>query len=358
MTMQKEFNVAIVGYGLAGATFHAPLIKSTDGLLIKSIVTRSPEKQAQAKEDFPEAEIFSDFETLIKHAENIDLCVIATPNKEHMPQALKSLQAGIATVIDKPIATNSAECKELIATSSKSGVLLSVFQNRRWDNDFLTIKKLISEGKLGQILRFESRFERYRPIPKAGGWRETISAEEGGGILFDLGSHLVDQALQLFGKPEQVYAECNIRREGIISDDDSFVALSFPNGVRAHLWMSALSASLGHRFRILGTEGAYEKYGLDPQEDALRAGKTPKYSNWGEEAPSAWGTLSTYENGQQKRCALQTEKGNYLQYYAKMRDAMAGNCALPVEASEALVTMQVIEAARESANKKQAVCFG
>ncbi|MBX9725364.1 MAG: Gfo/Idh/MocA family oxidoreductase [Candidatus Obscuribacterales bacterium] len=280
------------------------------------------------------------------------MIVIATPNKDHAPQAKAALELGIATVIDKPVATNAKECEDLIETSKKKNALLSVFQNRRWDNDFLTIKQLIDKGTLGTILRFESRFERYRPAPRAGAWRETVSNEEGGGILFDLGSHLIDQATHLFGQANEVYAEVDVRREGVKSDDDSFVALSFPSGVRAHLWMSAMSASQGHRFRVLGSEGAYEKYGLDPQEDALRAGKTPTDKGWGSEPDTKWGTLTQYIDGFQKQEKLKSQEGCYQNFYEQMKEAIRGNGAVPVNPAEALATLKIIEAARQSAKEK------
>lgn len=350
--MSQYFNVAIVGYGLAGATFHAPLIKTTAGLQVAAIVARSQEKQAQARRDFPNALIIEDYSRLLEQKETkIDLVVIATPNSEHAPQAKAALECGLAVVVDKPIAVNSQECEELIAISKRQKKLLSVFQNRRWDNDFLTIKELIEKGSLGKILRFESRFERYRPRAKTGAWREKLSAEDGGGLLFDLGSHLIDQATQLFGQPDQIYAETNIRREGVLSDDDSFVALSFPSGVRAQLWTSAIAAAQGHRFRVLGSEGAYEKYGLDPQEDALRAGKTPADQNWGIEPESLSGTLTKYNNGQKIQSVLASVPGSYQNFYAQMRDAMNGLCAVPVAPEDALKNLRIIEAARKTAGK-------
>lgn len=345
----SETNVAIIGYGLAGAIFHAPLVKATDGLRIKYIVARSAEKQTQARNDHPAAEIVPDIATLIENSKEIGLAVVATPNKEHAPQAMACMNAGIPVVIDKPMALSSGECAALIDLSKQKGVLLSVFQNRRWDNDFLTIKQLLEKGTLGNILRFESRFERYRPLPKANAWREKLDAEQGGGILFDLGSHLIDQATQLFGMPNQVYAEIKKRRDGVESDDDSFVALGFPSGVQAHLWMSAISASLGHRFRVLGTEGAYEKYGLDRQEDDLRAGKTPKDANWGKEQKSCWGTITTHKDGLNIKGELESIPGSYQCFYELMRDAVNGLGPVPVDPLSAMNTLKIIEQARKSA---------
>ncbi len=344
--------VAVSGYGLAGSVFHAPLLKAVDGIEVAAIVSRSAEKQKNAKNDFPDAEIYADLDSLLENCKGLDLVVIATPNTDHAPSAIKAMEKGLSVVVDKPMATRLQDCLAMLESSRKNGVLLSVFHNRRWDGDFLTIRELIENGRLGRILRFESRFERYRPSPRAGSWREASSADQGGGILFDLGSHLIDQASQLFGHPEQIYSEICKRRDAIESDDDSFLALSFPGEIKAHLWMSAISASQGHRFRILGTEGAYEKYGLDPQEDMLRQGKTPLDSNWGLEDENAWGILTTYENGAKEQLALKTNAGCYQRFYELMRDALNGNGSVPVDPEDSLETLRIIQQAARTNNSK------
>lgn len=353
MTSNKQLNVLIVGYGLAGSTFHAPLIKATTGMNVGGIIARSPVKQEQARKDFPQAKIFTSLEEL--ENEQFDLAVIATPNKEHAPQAIHCLTAGLAVVIDKPMALSLAEGKQLLETSKKCGQLLSVFQNRRWDNDFLTLKELIENNAIGKVLRLESRFERYRRQPRAGSWRESSSSEAGGGLLFDLGSHLIDQACFLFGKPETVYAEIDTRRDGVEADDDCFVSLQFKGDVRAHLWMSAIAAKLGPRFRLLGLDGAYEKYGLDPQEDCLRNGGTPLDAQWGEEEEKHWGTLVQNQNGTVTEKIWPTKAGAYENFYAQMREAILGKAELPVNAADALNTLSIIETARKSAQIKEPV---
>lgn len=350
--LKKDIHVALVGYGLAGATFHAPLIKTVPGLNLRFIVARSDEKQTKARKDHPSAEVLSDFNKLLLRSSEIDLAVIATTNKEHAPQALACLKAGIPVVVDKPIALNSFECEKLLEEAKACGVALTVFQNRRWDNDFLTVREIIKNGRLGKILRFESRFERYRPTPRANSWREKLPSSEGGGILLDLGSHLIDQATQLFGQPERIYAELDARRDQVESEDDSFLALSFPSGVKAHLWMSAISASQGHRFRVLGSEGAYEKYGLDPQEDALRAGKSPADGGWGVEADCQQGTVTKYRDGEKIQSKIESTRGCYQQFYEQMRDYMLGICPIPVNPADALLTAKIIEAAQKSAREK------
>lgn len=352
ISSERILRTAIVGYGVAGAIFHAPLIKATPGLRIDGIVTRSEAKQAQAGQDFPGTKIFSNADELWSSAKDFDLVIIATPNKDHAEQGKSAMKAGLSVVIDKPLAVSVAECEELIAVSKKTGSLLSVFHNRRWDNDFLTVKKLIDENTLGKLTRFESRFERYRPSPRVGAWRESAAAESGGGLLFDLGSHLIDQACQLFGQPESVYAELDTRREGVRADDDCFVSLKFAGSCRAHLWMSAIAATQGPRFRLLGLNGSYEKYGLDPQEDALRKGLTPLHPGWGEEPRHKWGNLCRYEEEQRLEAPLETSKGTYESFYAMMRDALLNGGPVPVSPEDALLTMRIIETARRSAERK------
>src|ERR1019366_10053029 len=266
-THHQPLRVALIGYGVAGSIFHAPLISATPGMRIAAIVTRSPARQQQAQQDFPKAEIFAAVDQLWSQSAHFDLVVIAAPNRLHAPLGIAALNAGLPVVIDKPMAGSVADAENLIATSQNTGKLLSVFQNRRWDNDFLTVQQLLKATMLGPITRLESRFDRYRPEPRANAWRELSAPEEAGGLLYDLGSHLIDQAVQLFGQPTQVYAEMEHQRPGVRVDDDTFVALTFPSGIHAHLWMSVVARIIGPRMRLSGLRGTYEKWGLDPQED-------------------------------------------------------------------------------------------
>lgn len=201
--------VGLIGYGLAGSVFHAPLIAATEGLALDTVVTSNPERQEQARAEFPDVRVAATPDDLLARADELDLVVIASPNKTHVPLATAALKAGLPVVVDKPVAGTAAEARELAALAEERGLLLSVFQNRRWDNDFLTLRKLLAEGELGDVWRFESRFERWRPLPK-GGWRESGDPAEIGGLLYDLGSHLVDQALVLFGPVVSVYAEADV----------------------------------------------------------------------------------------------------------------------------------------------------
>lgn len=289
MTANAPYRVGLVGYGLAGSVFHAPLVSATEGLTLDTVVTSNPERQAAARAEFPEVRCAASAEELLARADELDLVVIASPNKTHTPLARAALEAGLPVVVDKPLAGTAAQARELGALAEERGLLLSVFQNRRWDNDFLTLARLIEDGELGDVLRFESRFERWRPQLK-GGWRESGDPQEIGGLLYDLGSHVVDQALTLFGPVVRVYAESDVRRPGAAADDDTFLALTHANGVRSHLYVSAVTAQLGPRFRVLGSKAGYVKYGLDPQETALREGDRPAAGKpWGEEPEALWG---------------------------------------------------------------------
>lgn len=357
MTSTEPLRVALVGYGLAGSVFHAPLIAATEGLVLDTVVTSNEERRAQARAESPAVRFADSPEELWSRADELDLVVIATPNKTHVPVAEAALAAGLPVVVDKPIAGTAAEARELAALAEKSGVLLSVFQNRRWDNDFLTIARLMADGELGEVQRFESRFERWRPQLK-GGWRESGDPQEIGGLLFDLGSHIVDQALVLFGPAVQVYAESDARRPGSVTDDDTFVAITHASGVRSHLYASATTAQLGPRFRVLGQKAGYVKYGLDPQEAALREGQRPGTGQepWGEEPEGLWGRLGSGESPLTGGgVPVRTLPGDYPAYYAAIAAALHGTGENPVTALEAAAALDVLEAARRSAQEGTSV---
>ncbi|MFJ7332706.1 Gfo/Idh/MocA family oxidoreductase [Streptomyces sp. NPDC101110] len=350
----SPLRVGLVGYGLAGSVFHAPLIAATEGLVLDTVVTSNPERRQQARAGFPDVRLAATPDELFARAAELDLIVVASPNKTHVPLARTALEAGLPVVVDKPVAGTAAEARELAALAEERGLLLSVFQNRRWDNDFLTLRKLLAEGELGDVWRFESRFERWRPKPK-GGWRESGDPAEIGGLLYDLGSHVVDQALVLFGPAASVYAETDIRRPGAETDDDTFIAITHTGGVRSHLYVSATTAQLGPRFRVLGSAAGYVKYGLDPQEAALRDGLRPG-PDWGAEPESLWGRVGSGESpvtgGGRPEPTL---PGDYPAYYAAVAKALLEGAPNPVTAREAAAALDVLEAARRSALEKVTV---
>ncbi|MFD1933762.1 MULTISPECIES: Gfo/Idh/MocA family oxidoreductase [Nonomuraea] len=336
----SEIRVGLVGYGTAGAVFHAPLIHATPGLSLAAVLTRDPGRAAEVAEKYGA--------TAVKEADDLwplcDLAVIASPNRTHVPLATAALNAGRPVVVDKPLARTAQEARDLADLAARKRLMLTVFQNRRWDGDFLTLRRLVAEGALGDVHRFESRFERWRPVPK-GGWRESGGADEVGGLLYDLGSHLVDQALQLLGPVREVYAESDVRRQGVGSDDDSFLALTHDSGARSHLWVSALAARPGPRFRVLGSSAAYVKHGLDVQEEQLRAGATPDDPGFGADPEEQWGTLGTVDSAERVR----TEPGSYLEFYQAVAACLGSGSPPPVDPRDVVDALAVIEAARRSA---------
>jgi predicted dehydrogenase len=333
--------VALIGYGLAGASFHAPFIATTPGLRLTTIVTKDPQRRQQAARDYPGAALVDTAETLWARSRDLDLVVVASPNRTHVPFACAAVDAGLAVVVDKPLAASAAEARALIAHARSRGMLLTVFQNRRWDGDFLTLRRLLNDGSVGQPFRFESRFERWRPELKPG-WRHLPSSEDAGGLLYDFGSHLIDQALQLFGPVVHVHAELDRRHAETRVDDDSFLAVTHASGVRSHLFMSSMAANAGPRFRLLGSKGAYVKLGMDPQEDALRAGRRPDEPGWGEEPVEQWGRIGAGEDTR----AVPTEPGAYQMFYRGVSAALRGEGPMPVDPEDAAAALDVVEQAQ------------
>jgi predicted dehydrogenase len=343
----NPLRAALIGYGLAGRVFHAPLIEATPGLELASIVTADPERAAAAGGRHPRADVLPHAEELWERAGDHDLVVVAAPNRAHAELALAAIGRGLPVVVDKPVAATVADARRIRDAAAARGVLATVFHNRRWDGDLLTTRRLLDAGDLGRVHRFESRFERWRPEPREGAWRELPEPAEAGGLLFDLGSHLIDQALTLFGPVARVYAELDAVREGARVDDDVFVALEHRGGTRSHLWASAAAADLGPRLRVLGSRAAYVKHGMDVQEEALKAGGSPADPGWGSEPEAAWGTLGAAGDVR----PVPTEPGDYGAFYSGVRDALTGGAPPPVTIEEAIEVMYVIEAARRSARE-------
>jgi predicted dehydrogenase len=345
----SPLRVGLLGYGLAGSVFHAPLIATTEGLRLDAVVTANPQRRAQVVRDHPQARVVDRAEQLLASG-SLDLAVVATPNRFHVPLARLAVQAGVPVVVDKPLAATAAEGRELVEEARRQGVVLTVFQNRRWDGDYLTVRRLLGDGVLGKVLRFESRYERWRPSIRER-WRERPAPEEAGGTLFDLGSHLVDQALQLFGPAVSVYAEVDRRRPGAQVDDDAFLALTHATGTRSHLWTSAVAAQLGPRMRVLGDRAGYTKYGMDVQEEALRAGERPDRDRWGEDPPHRWGKVGV--DGDLRE--LRTEPGCYQRFYGGLVTALRDGAPLPVDPVESVTVLEILEMARTSASQGGAV---
>ncbi len=345
--------MGLIGFGLAGEVFHAPLIAATPQIELASIVTSDASRRERARAAYPLASVLPDIEGLWSAASEHDLVVIATPNSSHVALAHRALESDLAVVIDKPMAPTSAEGQRLVEEAEARDLMLTVFQNRRWDGDYLTVRKLLDEGALGDVVRFESRYERWRPIVAPETWRERAEPEEAGGLLFDLGAHLIDQAVQAFGPPTHVYAEVERRRPGAKVDDDTFVALRHEGGTSSHLWMNVLTATRGPRMRVLGLNGAFEKYGLDMQEDSLRRGVRPGDEGWGREPPDHSGTLQV---GGETRM-LETDPGAYPEFYRLLAEALRSDGTPPVDPRDSVQVLRIIEAAFESARRAAVVPF-
>jgi scyllo-inositol 2-dehydrogenase (NADP+) len=348
-----DLRAAVIGYGLSGEAFHAPLISAVPGIEVAAIVTRDEARRRRAAQRYPDAALCEDVAEIWEDADRFDIAVVAAPNRAHVPLARAALEAGLAVVADKPLAASAGEGRDLVEFARRRGLALFPFQNRRWDGDLLTVRRLAEEGELGEVWRFESRFERWRPQVSAG-WRERPDPGEAGGLLYDLGSHLVDQALHLFGPARDVYAELDARRPGAEVDDDAFVGLTHESGVRSHLWMSAVAAQPGPRFRVLGERAAYVKYGLDVQEQALREGRLPSEPGWGREEPDRWGLLGV--DGETR--AVETEPGAYQRFYEGVVSAIPGGTSPPVAPEEAVEALAVLDAAKASDREGRLVRLG
>lgn len=343
--MNAPVNVALLGYGLAGKVFHAPLIASVPGLRLHTVVSRDA---AKVHADHPDVHVSASAEEAFA-APDIDLVVIATPNALHAPQATTALAHGKHVVVDKPFAINTAEARAVMDAATQAGRLLSVFHNRRWDADFLTLRQLLQDDALGDIVEFRSHFDRYRPVVQDR-WRERDSP--GGGLWFDLGPHLVDQALQLFGWPVAVYADITAQRAGARADDCFEVHLRYPKH-RAVLHAGSLAADHRLRFTVHGTRGSYLKHGLDVQEAQLRSGMVPGTPGWGYDPLQ--GEKTTCPDGHARHEAIRNLSGDYRQYYLGIRDAVLHGQPLPVNAHEALEVMRILELAVESSHERREI---
>jgi len=336
------FNTALVGFGYAGRTFHAPLIAACPGLKLHTVVSSQTEAVHEA---YPEARVAELDAALADPA--VELVVIATPNDTHAPLARRALEAGKAVVVDKPFTLSLAEARELIASAEARGRLLSVFHNRRWDADFLTLQALIAEGRLGRLVRFESRFDRYRPAVRDR-WRE--AAGPGSGVWFDLGPHLIDQALQLFGRPLAITCDLAVMREGGAAPDYAHAVLRYDR-LRVVLHADMLSPAADLRFAVHGERASFLKEGLDPQEAQLAAGMIPGAPGWGEDPRP--GVLVEGASG--ARVPVPGVAGDYRRFYRAVAAALAGEGPNPISAKEAAEVMAVLEAGVLSGERRSEI---
>jgi scyllo-inositol 2-dehydrogenase (NADP+) len=340
-------DVGLIGFGLAGRAFHAPVIRAVPGLRLAAILQRSGSEAAQL---YPDVRIARSLEELLA-MRNIRLIVIAAPNDSHYSLARQCLEAGRDVVVDKPFTPTVKEAVELVRFAQERGRLLTVYQNRRYDGDFQALQQTVSSGDLGRIVRFETNYDRFRPQLKVGAWRERSGI--GGGILFDLAPHLIDHALLLFGLPEAISADIRIERDNVVVDDSFDLMLYYPRDGRAVLRATMLAAAIRPRFVLHGTKGAYVKQNFDTQEPKLRAGRIP----W-EETPteaeleenSGILTLVDADSATTER-RVPPGPGDYRAYYANVRDAMLGRADLAVSPQHALNVMRILELARDSSKR-------
>jgi predicted dehydrogenase len=338
--MTEAARVAVIGYGLAGSVFHAPLIDATAGLALRTVVTRNPERADDARRRYPGVEVVGEADAVLDPDEH-ELIVVATPNDSHAPLAHAAIEAGIPVVVDKPLAPTAAQARELVELAELRGVALTAFMNRRWDSDQLTVGRLVEDGRLGEVRLNESRFERWKP-ESAEVWRETSTPEQGGGVLLDLGTHLVDQALLRFGPVASVYGEV-LHRRGGPADDDAFVALEHESGVTSHLRATIVEPAPGPRLRVSGTEAAFLVEAVDGQEDALRAGARPG-PEWGAEPEERWGRLIRGDDGE----PVPSERGDWPRFYAGVAGALAGSGPMPVDPRDAVAVLEILDRARSA----------
>lgn len=339
----EELRVALVGYGMAGRDFHAPLVRQVDGLRVSHVVTGNAERAAAARTENPGVEVLATVEDLWPLADEVDLVVLASPTGVHAAQAAEAVRRGISVVVDKPLAVTAADAREVAALAASEGVLLTVFQNRRWDPAHLTARAVLSSGALGTIVRYEARYERWRPVPKRR-WREQSSSEDGGGLLMDLQPHLVDGALDLFGPATSVYAE--LAALTTVGDDVSHLVLRHASGVVSHLGATSLAGAPGPRTRLLGREGTYLVVDVD--------GDSPASSAWADQDDEHRGWLVRGDDAE----PVLRAPGESSDFYVGVRDAVLTGGAPPVLADEAVAVIEVLDAARRSAADNVVVALG
>ena len=354
MSDSNELNVGIIGFGMAGQVFHAPIIACVENLELKAIRTNGQSNVEIAANKYPQVEIVSETAALLAR-KDLDLIVVAAPNETHYELAKAALEAGKHVVVDKPFTANSAEAAELIEVAESCGRILTVHQNRRWDSDFLTVRKILDSEMLGRLVEAEIHYDRYRPALRENTWKEKNSA--GTGMLYDLGSHLIDQAQVLFGLPRTISADIRIQRAGGEIADNFAVTLDYEK-IKVTLKAGLLVREPLPHYILLGERGAFVKYGMDVQEADLNAGKNPcEAGNWGVEPPELWGKLNTEINNLHFDGKIESEAGDYRKFYENVRDTIYGKAELNVTATQAMNTIKIIEAALKSDREKRVVEF-
>jgi predicted dehydrogenase len=341
-------DVGLIGFGLAGRCFHAPVIRAVEGLRLAAILQRSGNEAASI---YPDARIARSIDELLA-VDSIRLVVIATPNQTHFPLAKRCLESGRDVVVDKPFTITTQEALELFRIARAHSRVLTVYHNRRFDADFQALRTVAAKKAFGEILRFESQYDRFRPGPKPGAWREQVSP--GAGVLFDLAPHLIDHALTLLGRPESIAGDVRIERAGMSTDDAFDLYFYYREGVRAQLKATMMGATPRPRFVVLGTKGGYIKREFDPLENSLRNGQVPTGDSWVLDKEEHWGELTVVENGETSRQKVPSV-GDWRGFYANVRDVLLGKAELAVTTQQVMDVMVALELAIESSERRCAV---
>lgn len=345
MPAQTTIRTAVLGFGTSGRVFHAPFLAADPSYEVSAIVTGDDGRRRQAAAEYPHALLLRSADEVFSQTEQYDLVVVGTPSGTHEDMAARALDAGLHVVVDKPFALSSPGGRRLVDKAAGAGRVLTVFQNRRWDGDFLTLRKLVADGALGEVHRFESRFEWWKPDQGVAdaSWKTTSTRSQGGGLIYDLGTHLIDQALELFGPVREdadaVYAELDTRRHRVSAEDDAFVALHHVSGVRSHLWMSAVAPAQAPRFHVSGSAAGYTSWGLDPQEPQLKDGLRPGDDGFASTPDSRWGVLSAGD----EHHSVATLDGDYAEFYRRLASAITAGAPVPVDPAGPLEVLEVIE---------------
>jgi len=343
--MKTPIKTGIASFGMSGMVFHAPLLHSNPGFEIRAIVERTKDLSRQK---YGYSKLVRSFDELLENQE-IELIVVNTPDNLHFEQAKKAIVAGKHLVVEKPFTQNYSDAIELIELAKSKKVVLSVFQNRRWDSDFLTVQSVIASGKLGRLVSFESHFDRYRNFIQENTWKE--DPVYGSGIVFNLGSHMIDQVVDLFGKPKAVNADIRTLRTNGLTDDFFDIRFDYSDNLSVSVNGSMLVKEVGPRYILHGTEGSFLKWGLDTQEQDLKDGKLPGTKNWGKEDKEFRGILNTTANGNEFREKIETVPGNYALFYDELYNAIRNGAKAPVKAEDAALVIKIIIAAFETSKK-------
>jgi scyllo-inositol 2-dehydrogenase (NADP+) len=346
--MEHTIIVGIASFGMSGKIFHAPLLTHHKNFRIKRIVERT---KNEAQKLYPDVIVSRSFEDLLQDNE-VELIVVNTPDQTHFEYAKKSLEAGKHVIVEKPFTLNVEQGEALIALARQKEKILSVFQNRRWDGDFLTVQRIVKEQMLGRLVDYEAHFDRYKNYIQTDSWKE--QSVSGTGTLFNLGTHMIDQALVLFGMPKAVTAHLKIMRTGGEVDDWYDIRLHYLN-VNVNLKASLLVREPGPRYILHGTHGSFLKWGLDPQEEALKQGKNPNDPNWGKESKEWWGLLNSEKDNRQFREKYETLPGNYSAFYDNIFDCIAHGTELAVKPEEALDVIRIIAAVKKSSAQQKTI---